>query len=374
MINKALGGEGSSIEFDSQCKKGLNHWELIKYYMEPIEAFFEMDGVTEICVDRYDDIKIEQYGELKATQAKFKDEAQLVSLITQISIMLKQPLNQRHYPILDARLPTGARINATLYPISVQGTSMSIRCFPKCQITPQQLIEFETLTQEMLMYLEICMKARLNIFICGSTGSGKTTLMNALSQFIGEKDRVLIIEDTNELQLKPFSSVFLEAAERRVTEEGASKISMSHLIGVSLRRRPDRIFVGELRFPDAAAAFLAALNTGHRGCMATVHANSCKDALSRFDGLVAANGMHLPFNFIQEQIRSNIDVIIFQEKTALFGRRVTEIVEIDGDHIIPIFGWDYTNGRHLSNVHNSIMGHQFEKYNLDFSMLKQECL
>lgn len=334
---------------DSQTK-GISDWELIQYYMKPIAHLFDLDGLTEICVDRYDDIKIEQNGALIQTDAKFRNETDLVSLVTQIGIMLRQPVHHRTHPILDGRLPTGARVNATLFPTSSAGTSMSIRCFPKCQITSEQLVSLGTLTQGMMDYLHACVSNKQNILICGSTGSGKTTVLNVLSTFVGEKERVLVVEDTQELQIKAFSTVQLEAPVRKKQSDDQQVINMSSLIGVALRRRPDRIIVGELRFPDAAQSFLTALNTGHRGCMATIHANSCKDGLYRLDGLIAASESGLPFDFVQSQVRSNIDVVIFQEKTKAFGRRVTEIVEVSNNSITPIFIWDNQEGTHISNL------------------------
>jgi pilus assembly protein CpaF len=350
-------------------KKGVDHWALIQYYMSPIAHFFEMDGVTEICIDHFDDIKIEKFGELKKTSARFKDEAELVSFITQIGVMLKQPIHYRTHPILDGRLPTGARVNATLYPVSSEGASMSIRCFPKCAITPQQLVEFGSLTQHMLDYLQLCVKSFCNIFISGSTGSGKTTLMNVLAHFVGEKDRLLIVEDTRELQLKAFSQVHLEAPQRKYVDENAQRITMSYLIGVTLRRRPDRILVGEIRFPDAAQSFLTALNTGHNGCMATIHANSCIDALYRLDGLVAANASGLPFDFIQQQVRSTIDIVIYQEKMPLLGRRVVEIAEVSEEGVVPIFSWDYQKGEYHSLLEKSHLPKRCMKRGIDASSI-----
>lgn len=356
------------MDAESSDKKGIDQWKLIAYYMQPIAHFFEMEGVTEICIDHFDDIKIERFGALEKTDAAFKSEAELVSFISQIAVMLNQRVDRRTHPVLDGRLPTGARVNATLFPTSCDGTSMSIRCFPKCQITPEQLVEFGAVTQEMLDYLKLCVGSFCNIFICGSTGSGKTTLMNALSRYIGKKDRLVIIEDTHELQVKAFSKIHLEAPTRKI-DANQQVITMSYLITVALRRRPDRIFVGELRFPDAAHSFLTALNTGHSGCMATTHANSCQDALFRLDGLVAASGAQVPFDFIQSQVRSNIDVVIYQEKTALFGRRVTEIVEVSPDKLTPIFTWDYKKGEHVAHLERSNLHRRCVKYGLDTSAL-----
>lgn len=365
--------QDAESEENKQATRGVDQWEILAHYMQPIAGFFEMDGVTEICIDHFDDIKIERYGDLIETDATFKSEAELVSFITQIGVMLNQPVNRRSYPVLDGRLPTGARVNATLFPTSCEGTSMSIRCFPKCQITHEQLVRFGSLNQAMLDYLKLCVASYCNIFICGSTGSGKTTLMNALSQFISAKDRLVVIEDTHELQVKAFSKVHLEAPTRKRSDD-QQNITMSYLIGVALRRRPDRIFVGELRFPDAANSFLTALNTGHSGCMATTHANSCEDALYRLDGLVAASGSQVPFDFIQSQVRSNIDLVIHQEKTPLFGRRVIEIAEVSPKGLTPIFTWNYEKGEHVSHLNQSTLAARCVKYGLDTSALsaKQE--
>lgn len=336
-------------------KKGIDQDALIEYYMQPIAHLFRLDGVTEILVDRYDDIKIEQHGELVKTDAAFSSEGDLVSFVTQIGVMLNQPVHPRDYPSLNGRLPSGARVNATLHPISVRGTSMAIRCFPKCTITPEQLVEFGSLTETMLHYLRLCVKTYHNIFIAGSTGSGKTTLMNALNAFILPNDRLVTAEDTQELQVDAFSNVMLEAPNRKQSDTQAQKITLPNLIADTLRKYPKRIYVGEIRLPDAANAFLTALNTGHRGCMSTIHANSCEDALYRLDGLVAASDAKLPFTFVQQQVRSNIDLVIFQEKTPMFGRRVTEIAEVRRDGVCPIFQFDYKTGGYSSHLDTSVL-------------------
>lgn len=345
-----------------QVKKGVDQDALVEYYMQPIAPLFHLDGVTEILVDRFDDIKMEQHGELKKTQAKFASEADLVSFVTQIGVMLNQPVHPREYPSLNGRLPSGARVNATLFPTSVRGTSMAIRCFPKCTITPRELIKFGSLSEMMLRYLRLCVKTYCNIFIAGSTGSGKTTLMNALNAFILPNDRLVTAEDTQELQVNAFSHVALEAPTRKRTDPNAQLINLPNLIADTLRKYPKRIYVGEIRLPEAANAFLTALNTGHRGCMSTIHANSCADALYRLDGLVAASAAKLPFNFVQQQVRSNIDIVIFQEKTPMFGRRVTEIAEVREDGVCPIFRFDYQQGDYESHLDTSVLAERCLKF------------
>lgn len=355
----------------SEKTKGVDQWELIKHYLKPIAHFFEMDGVTEICVDRHDEIKIEKNGELEATDAKFESEAAVERLISQIAVALRQPVHPKTHPRLDGRLPTGTRVNAVLHPTSTRGNIITFRCFPKCTITPQQLVEFETLTKEMLEYLKIAVGCYSNILICGSTGSGKTTLMNVLSCFIGDKDRIVTIEDTHELQIEAYSLVSMEAPHRRKLEADQQDITMSALIANALRQRPSRIFVGEIRFPDAANSFLTALNTGHSGCMSTIHANSCEDALYRLDGLVAAAGNNVPFDFVQQQVRGNIDIVIFQERTPLFGRRVAEVVEVDRQGVKPIFKWDYQQGSHISFIQNSELNNKAVKYGIKTSLFEK---
>lgn len=349
----------SEISEKTEKEKDTNHWELLKHYLQPISHFLQTSDITEICIDRFDEIYIERNGKLIKTDSRFESEENLKRLIMQIGILLDQPVDERKHPILDGRLPTGERINAVLYPIATKGHCMTIRCFPKCQLKPHNLLENNTLTEKMLKYLKTVIESYANILICGATGSGKTTLLNILSNYIDKKDRVVVVEDTQELQVNTSSTIFMETPHRSYSQDNSNnsgnreiqEITMSSMIKNALRQRPTRILVGEIRTPNAAEAFLTALNTGHKGSISTIHANNCRDAILRLEGLVAAS-KNFPFDFIRQQVRNNIDVIVYQSKIQNLGYRVTEIFEINEKKIQPIFIFKKTKTENSGNLKN----------------------
>jgi pilus assembly protein CpaF len=230
-------------------------------------------------------------------------------------------------PYVDARLPDGSRVNAVIPPISLVGPVLTIRKFAKTPITIEQLIEFDSVSAESLQFMKACVEARLNIVISGGTGSGKTTLLNILSQFIPSDERIVTIENAAELQLRQEHVVTLESRPPNI--EGRGEVTIRQLVINSLRMRPDRIIVGEIR--DAAALdMLQAMNTGHDGSMTTAHSNSPRDTLARIETMALMAGMELPVRAIREQISSAIDLVIHQERLRDGTRKVVSITEISG--------------------------------------------
>lgn len=334
-------------------------WDLVKYYMTPIEPLFDIEGVTEISVNRFDEIYIERFDKREKADARFDDGDAVATLINQIGVALGQTVNKDTYPVLDARLTDGTRICGVLYPISTRGSCISFRLFPKKRITGDYLVERQTLTEDMLDFLKLSVVCRSNMLVSGSTGSGKTTLLNILSSFIPEEERVLTVEDTKELQVLTKNLVSLEAPTRR--KQGDSQaVDLAFLIKTSLRKNPNRIIVGEIRDAAAATAFLHAINTGHSAC-STIHANSSEDSLLRIQTLVAGEGT-LPFDVVKSQVRSNLDIVVHVELTPNQGRRVTSITEIVNGTTKELWAWSYRKAHHVKKSNESEIYRKAEKF------------
>ncbi len=334
-------------------------WSLVKHYMIPIESLFDIEGVTEISVNRFDEIYIERFDKKEKPDTRFDDEEAVATLIHQIAVALGQTVNKDSHPVLDARLTDGTRVCGVLYPTSTRGSCISFRLFPKKRITGDYLVEHQTLTEEMLEFLKLSVVCRSNILVSGSTGSGKTTLLNVLSGFIPKKERVLIVEDTKELQVFAKNLVSLEAPTRR--KQGDSQaVDLAFLIKTSLRKNPDRIIVGEIRDTKAATAFLHAINTGHSAC-STIHANNPEDSLLRIQTLVAGEGA-LPFDVVKSQVRSNLDIIVHVELTPHQGRRVTSVSEIADGVTKELWTWSYRKAHHVTKSKESEIYRKAEKF------------
>ncbi|MBL0319170.1 MAG: CpaF family protein [Alphaproteobacteria bacterium] len=298
-------------------------WSLVSHYCLPVQPFLDMEGVTEICINRFDDIFIERHGRMVKVEAHFSDEFQLVNLVMQISHALNQPCSADHHPILDARLPDGSRVCAVLYPTSTKGTSLTIRVAPKQRFTPAMLVANQMLTQDMLALLTQAIEDKANIVISGGTGSGKTTILSVLSQLIPIEDRVITVEDTHELHLLAPNSIHLEAPKRQVKGDH-QHVDMAQLIKTTLRMKPDRILVGEIRDAQAAMAFLQAINTGHRGTCTTLHANNPEDAINRLQTLIATY-QNFSFETIRQLVMGNLDLLIHVEHIRGVGRKMTHL-------------------------------------------------
>ena len=292
----------------------------------PLERFLADPQITEIMVNGPRQIYVERSGKLAAVPDRFTDETQLRVVIDRIVAPLGRRVDESS-PMCDARLPDGSRVNVIVPPLALKGSTLTIRKFPLTRLKMDDLIGFGSLTPEMATFLRHCVMARLNVFISGGTGSGKTTLLNVLSQFIPGDERIVTIEDSAELQLSQDHVITLES--RPPNLEGTGAVVIRDLVRNSLRMRPDRIVVGEVRGGEALD-MLQAMNTGHDGSLCTGHANTPRDAIARLETMVLMAGMELPVRAIREQIASAINVVVQVSRLRDGSRKVTKITEISG--------------------------------------------
>jgi pilus assembly protein CpaF len=290
----------------------------------PLERLLADDSITEIMVNGPFDVWVERQGRLFETTVRFTDESQLRRIINKMVAQVGRRIDESS-PMVDARLPDGSRVNAVIPPLSLSGPLVTIRKFSKKRLDVNELIRLGTLTTETVEFLRRCILAELNVLISGGTGSGKTTLLNALSSAIPETDRIVTIEDAAELQLNQRHVLRLEARPKNI--EGEGEIPIRELVRNSLRMRPDRIIVGEVRGAEALD-MLQAMNTGHDGSLCTVHANTCRDALARVETMVLMAGFELPIRAIRQQVASALDLIVHLERLEDGSRRVTAITEV----------------------------------------------
>ena len=297
-----------------------------------LESLLEDAEVSEIMVNGPKTIFIERRGRLAQADLEFENEGQLRKVIDRIVARMGRRVDESS-PMVDARLPDGSRVNIVIPPLAVNGSSITIRKFARVPYKVENLINFGTLNQEMADFIRACVRSRISMVVSGGTGSGKTTTLNVLSNFIPDTERVVTVEDTAELQLRQRNLVTLEARSANV--EGKGQVSIRDLVVNALRMRPDRIVVGECRAGEALD-MLQAMNTGHDGSMTTVHANSPKDAINRLETMVIMAGSDLPSQAIREQIVGGITLIV-QQARLRDGRRaithISEITGIDGSHI-----------------------------------------
>jgi pilus assembly protein CpaF len=292
----------------------------------PLQPLLDDDSITEIMVNGAKNVYVERRGKIQRAPITFENNEHVMRIIERIVAPLGRRIDESS-PYVDARLPDGSRVNAVIPPISLVGPVLTIRKFARNPITVDQLIQFGSITPEAIQLLDACVKARLNIVISGGTGSGKTTLLNVLSGFIPADERIITIENAAELQLRQEHVVTLESRPPNI--EGRGEITIRQLVINSLRMRPDRIIVGEIR-DEAALDMLQAMNTGHDGSMTTLHSNSPRDTLSRLETMVMMAGMDLPVRAIREQVSSAIDVIVHQERLRDGTRKVVNICEVSG--------------------------------------------
>ncbi len=292
----------------------------------PIEELVQNPNYSEIMVNGPDKIYVEDKGKLKLTDLKFRDEEHLMNIINRIVSNVGRHVDEAS-PMVDARLSDGSRVNAIIPPLSLVGPVLTIRKFGKKPITAQQLLQFGSLTPNMLQFLEACVRGKLNIVVAGGTGSGKTTLLNVLSSYIPEDERIVTIEDAAEVQLKQEHVITLEA--RPANLEGKGAVTIRNLVKNALRMRPDRIIVGEVR-SEETLDMLQAMNTGHDGSLTTTHANSPRDTVSRLETMVLMSGMELPLKAIRDQVSSAIDLIVQQSRLRDGTRKITSITEVVG--------------------------------------------
>ncbi len=294
--------------------------------LDVLTEYLEAEDITEIMVNGYRDIFVEKNGRLERVDSAFESEEKLLSVIQQIVAGCNRRINEAE-PIVDARLKGGSRVNIVLQPVSVDGPIVTIRRFPKEAFDMNRLIALGAISQEVADLLGMLVVSGYNIFVSGGTGSGKTTFLNALSGYIPKSERVITIEDSAELQLKGIDNlVRLEARPSNV--EGNNAVTIRELIRTSLRMRPDRIIVGEVR-DEAAIDMLAAMNTGHDGSLSTGHANSCEDMIKRLETMVLM-GLDIPLVAVKQQIASAVDVIIHLSRMHDGSRKVWKICEVVG--------------------------------------------
>jgi pilus assembly protein CpaF len=292
----------------------------------PMEPLLRDETITEVMVNGPQQVYIEREGRLELTNVTFQNDEHVMKIIQRIIAPIGRRVDESS-PMVDARLADGSRVNAIIPPLSLVGPVVTIRKFSATPFTVEDLIRFGTSTPEMFEFLEACVKARLNIFVSGGTGSGKTTMLNILSSFIPDDERIVTIEDAAELQLRQEHVVTLEARPANI--EGKGAIPIRELVRNALRMRPDRIVVGECRSAEALD-MLQAMNTGHDGSMSTGHANSPRDMLSRLETMVLMAGMDLPLRAIREQIASAVDLIVHQNRLKDGSRKIVAITEVQG--------------------------------------------
>jgi pilus assembly protein CpaF len=292
----------------------------------PIQELINDDSISEIMVNGPSQVWIEQEGKLVRTDIHFQDDEHVMRIINRIVAPLGRHVDESS-PMVDARLPDGSRVNVIIPPLSLIGPTISIRKFSRVPFTGDDLIRLGTITEKAIVFLEACVQSGLNIIVAGGTSSGKTTFLNVLSSFIPNDERIVTIEDAAELQLQQVHVIPLESRPSNI--EGAGEVSIRDLVVNSLRMRPDRIIVGECRSKEALD-MLQAMNTGHDGCMTTIHSNGPRDTLSRIETMVLMAGTELPLRAIREQTSSAFDLLVYMERLEDGTRRVTSISEILG--------------------------------------------
>jgi pilus assembly protein CpaF len=311
----------------------------------PIDRFLHDPGITEVMVNGPKMVYIERRGKLEHTDVEFVDEDHLKRTIDKIVSQVGRRIDEAS-PMVDARLPDGSRVNAVIHPVAIGGPFLTIRRFSADPYTVDDLINFGTLTPQVAHFIDACVRGQLNAVISGGTGTGKTTLLNVVSSFIPDHDRIVTIEDAKELRLSQLHVCSLESRPPNV--EGKGEVKIRELVRNSLRMRPDRVIVGEVRGAEALD-MLQAMNTGHDGSLTTVHSNSPRDTLSRIETMTLMGGVELPVRAIREQMASALDVIIHLSRLRDGTRRITNVCEVlgmEGDTIVlqDVYSFDFGMG------------------------------
>ena len=318
-------GEERTLSLSARTKEQVQS-EVLNEVMGygPIQTLLDDPSISEVMVNGPENIYIERAGKLYRVGKRFVDDAHVMRIIEKIIAPLGRRLDES-MPMVDARLPDGSRVNAIIPPISINGPCLTIRKFSVEPLKPRDLVNFGSMSEAMARFLEACVMARMNIIVSGGTGSGKTTTLNVLSSFIPHDERIVTIEDAAELRLQQDHVITLES--RPANLEGKGEITIRNLVRNSLRMRPERIVVGEVRGAEALD-MLQAMNTGHDGSLGTVHSNSPRDTISRLETMVLMGGTQLPSHAIREQIASALDLIVHQERLRDGSRRVTHVTEV----------------------------------------------
>ncbi len=325
MVNEIIGNQKVPLSFGEQEKMQSDLLDEV-FGLGPLETLLRDSSISDILVNSKDNVFIERGGVLKKVDAKFRDDRHLMQIIDRIVSRVGRRVDESS-PMVDARLPDGSRVNAIIPPLALDGPALSIRRFGTGPVAAKQLVEMKSLSPEMMEMMSAAVRARISILISGGTGAGKTTMLNILSQYIPHNERLVTIEDAAELQLAQENIVRLETRPPNI--EGAGAIRQRQLLINSLRMRPDRIIIGEVR-GEEAFDMLQAMNTGHEGSMTTIHANTPRDALSRLESMVAMGNMNMPERTVRHQIASAIALIIQVSRMSDGTRKVVSISEITG--------------------------------------------
>ena len=329
LIRNAVNNEAVPLSFAERERLSREILDEI-FGLGPLEPLLKDHTISDILVNRFDRVYIERAGKLELTGLSFKDNPHLMQIIERIVSRVGRRVDESS-PMVDARLADGSRVNAIIPPLALDGACLSIRRFGRDPVTARNMLENHTLTEAMLELLSVMVKGKLNLLISGGTGAGKTTLLNVLSGYIPNVERIVTIEDAAELQLKQEHIVRLETRAPNI--EGKGAVRMRQLVINSLRMRPDRIVVGEVR-GDEALDMLQAMNTGHDGSLTTIHANTPRDALTRLETMVAMANLNIPESAIRRQVASALDLIIQVSRMSDGTRKlinVSEVVGMEGD-------------------------------------------
>jgi pilus assembly protein CpaF len=325
ILENLVGGESTPMTFEERERLSSEVLDEV-FGLGPLEPLLNDPTISDILVNTYKRVYVERHGMLEETSVQFRDDAHLMAIIDRIVSAIGRRVDESS-PMVDARLADGSRVNAIIPPLAVDGPCLSIRRFGRDRLISGDLVQNNTLTEAMLEMLSGCVTARLNILISGGTGAGKTTLLNVLSSYISGRERIVTIEDAAELQLHQEHVVRLETRSPNI--EGKGAIQQRELVTNSLRMRPDRIIVGEVR-GEEALDMLQAMNTGHDGSLTTIHANSPRDALARLETMIAMASFNIPDVAIRRQIASALDVVIQVSRLSDGTRKVVNIAEITG--------------------------------------------
>jgi pilus assembly protein CpaF len=325
MFNTVLAEENAIL---SRAERNVLLEQIVAEIMGlgPLEPLLKDETITEIMVNGSQKIYIEREGRIERTSYKFESDEHVMRIVDRIVAPLGRRVDESQ-PYVDARLPDGSRVNVIIPPLAIQGPVITIRLFSKVPYTMEDLIGFGTMTPEIAEFLEICVQSRLNVVISGGTGSGKTTTLNVLSGYIPNDERIVTIENAAELQLQQDHVISLES--RMANIEGKGEVTIRDLVVNSLRMRPDRIVVGEVRSGEALD-MLQAMNTGHDGSLTTCHSNGPRDTLSRLETMVLMAGTDLPHRAIREQVSSALNMIVHQERLRDGSRKLVNITEVQG--------------------------------------------
>lgn len=342
--------------------------------LDVLQDLLDDEEVTEIMVNGWKSIFIEKYGRISKVHLQFESEEKLMQVINQIVSDCNRAVNENS-PIVDARLKTGERVNVVLAPVAMNGPILTIRRFPNCPITMERLERMNAISKEAVLFLEKAVKAKYNVLISGGTGSGKTTFLNALSGFIPVDERIITIEDSAELQIIGIENL-IRMETRNANVEGGKVITIRDLIKTSLRMRPDRIIVGEVRGEEAWDMVGSAMNCGHDGSMSSIHANNAADTLNRLENMILMSA-EIPISAIRRQIASGVDLIIHLGRLRDKTRKVLEIAEIKGmenENIIlnPLFSFRESPASTKENVDGRLekVGTLIHKYKMENAGIK----